>query len=192
MATSNSSAEAQDEDNKATVKYILENVDKWRANLRIEDPCQVGKEYIKDLRRRSNFYWNSIDCSFENENDRDVWHLFNMELRRTIRMIGQAYGIRGSELVNADASIQYNAWEDLLAAVTVKGSLPQWSAYRTPTEWRALLGRAGRANSERKWSDLRKKNSDQMDGDTKSVRITRALADQWGLKLPEFTEGTRN
>lgn len=69
---------------------------------------------------------------------------------------------------------------------------PQWSAYRTPAEWRVLLGKAGKANSERTWTDLRKNNSDQMEGDSKSVRITRALAHQWGLKLPEFTEGTRN
>ena len=69
---------------------------------------------------------------------------------------------------------------------------PEWSKFRTPIEWRALLEQAGKANAERTWTDLRKKNSDQMEGDTRSVRITRSLANQWGLKLPEFTEGTRN
>lgn len=69
---------------------------------------------------------------------------------------------------------------------------PVWSYFRPPKVWRPLLVKAGKACSERKWSDLRKNNSDQMEGDSKSVRITRALAHQWGLKLPEFTEGTRN
>lgn len=180
----------QDEDNKAFVELVKENLDTWRASLRIEDPRHVGKEYVKDLRGIFNLYRNSRDCYFENENQEVTWSLFITELQRTIRMIGQAYGIRGSELVNADTSIYRNAWEDLLAAVTVKDPLPQWSAYRTPAAWRGLLERAGKANSERKWSDLRKKNSDQMDGDTKSVRITRALAIQWGLNLPEFAERT--
>jgi hypothetical protein len=69
---------------------------------------------------------------------------------------------------------------------------PEWSDFRPPKVWRPLLVKAGKACSERKWSDLRKDNSDQMEGDKRSVRITRSLANQWGLKLPEFTEGTRN
>ena len=69
---------------------------------------------------------------------------------------------------------------------------PQWSAFRTPQEWRTLLGKAGKASSESTWRTYRNKYSHQMNGDKKSVRITRSLANQWGLKLPEFTEGTRN
>ena len=71
-------------------------------------------------------------------------------------------------------------------------SPPEWSNFRLPKDWRALLEKAGKSNSERTWSTLRNKHASQMNGDTKSVRITRALAVQWGLKLPEFNEGTSN
>ncbi len=192
MATSNDSAEAQGEDGQSVVNYILEHVDEWRADLLIEDPHKVGKECVKKLRIMVRLRWNSMEHVLSDQSVGDALFLFFLEVNRVVRMIGQAHGIRGAELVNADASIRYNAWEDLLAAVTAKDSLPQWSAFRTPQEWRTLLGKAGKASSESTWRTYRKTYSHQMNGDNKSVRVTRALADQWGLKLPEFTEGTRN
>jgi hypothetical protein len=69
---------------------------------------------------------------------------------------------------------------------------PEWSKFRAPQEWRRLLGEAGISNSETTWRNHRKKYASQINGDTQNVRITRELANQWGLKLPEFTEGTRN
>jgi len=183
---------AQDEDCKAAVEFILENLDEWRADLRIEDPYNVSKEHATKLQRVVRVYYNSIRCFPRGCATGDTLFMFFMDAKRVVRMIGQAYGIRGAELVNADASIRYNAWEDLLAAVTIKESLPQWSRHRTPKQWCMLLKEAGQAYSDSTWRNLRKEHADQMDGSKKSVRISRALADKWGLKLPEFTEGTSN
>jgi hypothetical protein len=68
---------------------------------------------------------------------------------------------------------------------------PEWSDFRTPAEWRDLRKTAGLSHSERTWGDLRKKHPADIHGepgnDAKSCRITRSLAEAWGLSLPEFT-----
>ncbi len=67
-----------------------------------------------------------------------------------------------------------------------------WSSPRSPQAWRKLLDAADQPSSERHWRNLRTKHDTEMesvDGNKKSVRITRQLAECWGLTLPEFAPG---
>ena len=65
-----------------------------------------------------------------------------------------------------------------------------WSDFRTPTQWRHHLKQAGQANSESAWQAYRKQRAHDIDGSAKSCRISRTLAQEWGLLLPEFSELT--
>ena len=67
----------------------------------------------------------------------------------------------------------------------------QWSHFRSPKEWRAELKDAGRSASEDTWRRLREKHLQEIDGEPKSCRVTRTLADSWGLTLQEFTDEPR-
>ena len=64
--------------------------------------------------------------------------------------------------------------------------------YRTPTEWRELRKEAGLSSSERTWTKIRKKNAAEIQCETGNrggpVRLTRRLAENWGLNLPEFKQ----
>ena len=66
----------------------------------------------------------------------------------------------------------------------------EFSEYRPPKEWRALLADAKRPNSETTWRNLRGRHPDEIEGEPgkgeNSVRVSRRLASQWDLKLPEF------
>jgi hypothetical protein len=88
------------------------------------------------------------------------------------------------ELANCDWTLQ----------VTHKGR--EWSDYRRPQEWRELRKNVHLSDSARTWTDLRKKHTDDMQGEShnknKAIRIRRSLIISWGIKLPEFdsvTEG---
>ena len=67
----------------------------------------------------------------------------------------------------------------------------QWSNFRSPKEWRGKLKAAGRSSSADTWTRLRKEHLQEIDGEPKSCRVTRTLADSWGLTLQEFTDEPR-
>ena len=64
----------------------------------------------------------------------------------------------------------------------------EWSNFRGPKQWRNLLKQAGKEIGKRAWSDWRQKFGDAIDGEKKSCRITRELAESWGLQLDEFKD----
>lgn len=62
----------------------------------------------------------------------------------------------------------------------------EWSKPRSPQQWRLLLKNAGQPHSERGWPVRRRKAGNAITGEPKNCRITRELAAEWGLRLPEF------
>ena len=68
----------------------------------------------------------------------------------------------------------------------------EWSRFRAPYEWQHLRKCRNLSHSERTWSSLRSRHADDMQGEPgnelRSVRISRCLADSWGLDLPEFQQ----
>jgi hypothetical protein len=62
------------------------------------------------------------------------------------------------------------------------------SAPREPAKWRQLLSDNEIPASETQWRKYRKDYKLDMIGTRKCVRITRWLADHWGLQLPEFED----
>lgn len=76
------------------------------------------------------------------------------------------------------------------SAVKGESNVLTWSDFRSPTQWRHHLKQAGQANSESAWRAHRKQRAHDIDGSAKSCRISRTLAQEWGLLLPEFSELT--
>jgi|GEM_PF-4279265 len=75
------------------------------------------------------------------------------------------------------------------------GSDPvEFSSYRQPTVWRNLRKQSGLADSTGTWTALRRYPTlkehfrGEPGRESKSVAISRWLADQWHLELPEFTQ----
>jgi hypothetical protein len=64
----------------------------------------------------------------------------------------------------------------------------EFSTNRTPKEWRRLRKNSGLADSETTWRNEREKHPEHFRGESKSVRISRWLADHWNLNLPEFQQ----
>jgi hypothetical protein len=96
---------------------------------------------------------------------------------------------RPAEAQTADSSpATIAAPQDRSAAFTAADSRQpvEWSKPRGPKEWQSLLKNAGQPCSERTWTNRRKEMGDSIRGERKNCRITRELAAEWGLRLPEF------
>ena len=96
--------------------------------------------------------------------------------------------IAAAESQTADSSpATIAAPQDRSAAFTAADSRQmEWSKPRGPKEWQSLLRNAGQPCSERTWTNRRKEMGDSIRGERKNCRITRELAAEWGLCLPEF------
>ena len=96
--------------------------------------------------------------------------------------------IAAAEVQTADSSpATIAAPQDRSAAFTAADSRQmEWSKPRGPKEWQSLLRNAGQPCSERTWTNRRKEMGDSIRGERKNCRITRELAAEWGLCLPEF------
>jgi hypothetical protein len=98
--------------------------------------------------------------------------------------------VRPAEVQTADSSpVAIAAPQDRSAAFTAAGRrqpVVEWSNPRSPQQWRLLLKNAGQPHSERGWPVRRRKAGNAITGEPKNCRITRELAAEWGLRLPEF------
>jgi len=98
--------------------------------------------------------------------------------------------IAAAESQTADSSpATIAAPQDRSAAFTAADSrqpVVEWSNPRSPQQWRLLLKNAGQPHSERGWPVRRRKAGNAITGEPKNCRITRELAAEWGLRLPEF------
>ena len=98
--------------------------------------------------------------------------------------------IAAAESQTADSSpATIAAPQDRSAAFTAADSrqpVVEWSKPRSPQQWRLLLKNAGQPHSERGWPVRRHKAGNAITGEPKNCRITRELAAEWGLRLPEF------
>ena len=97
---------------------------------------------------------------------------------------------RPAEAQTADSSpVAIAAPQDRSAAFTAADSrqpVVEWSKPRSPQQWRLLLKNVGQPHSERGWPVRRRKAGNAITGEPKNCRITRELAAEWGLRLPEF------
>jgi len=72
------------------------------------------------------------------------------------------------------------------AAAAAAPAPAQWSNPRSPAAWRRMRGELNLASGETWWQEQRRADPQAFRGNTKTVRITRAKAEEWGLDLPEF------
>jgi len=131
------------------------------------------------------------------------------ECKLKITAVAQSLGWSISDIRTLFEPTGSFAWQALRAAAEVQtaGSSPaaiaapqhgpaaftaadsrqvEWSKPRGPKEWQSLLRNAGQPCSERTWTNRRKEMGDSIRGKRKNCRITRELAAEWGLRLPEF------
>lgn len=100
----------------------------------------------------------------------------------------QSCASRTHETTSSDSS---HSASDSTAKEALQDTTPM-TDYRTPTEWRKLREEAGLSSSERTWTKIRKNNAAEIHCESGNrggpVRLTRRLAENWGLNLPEFKQ----
>lgn len=168
-----------------------------QALTRLQTWMKVSKQELSDVEHAAM----SEYCQF-----------IEFEVDRAARK-AQLLAIESEQLYSADPALNSAAWARFQQTVlshlesriygpsisqnhndtdTVQGDRSDltWSDFRSPTQWRHHLKQAGQANSESAWQAYRRQRANDIDGSAKSCRISRTLAQEWGLLLPEFSEVT--
>lgn len=199
------SREHSDDSPEAREARRIQRLAEWRQTVAAIDPLRP--EALPQLRAAGAVLWGAEQPGGDPSAAKlNAVAELSRTLKPKIRQAAAALGFNAADqaaLFAVDYSTHANAWEALQAAaanraaavavesaavesLTVAAPAVEWSNPRTPAQWRQLRSEKDSPDGETWWKAQRKADPQAFSGSTKSVRITRAKAFEWGLELPEF------